>query len=154
MSKERAIRKSFKDEVGMARYELIKAAFDRIQDARDQGYYLEAITIIESMIADRLESAISDAENTNIGFQTLGSLILLAHRSHKLDAQLKIFIITELKAWKKRRNIALHEMVKLEKGNLHTWPERYAELLADVDSGFELLKKIMKRMKEIRKPKK
>lgn len=150
MNKTRAIRQSFKDAVGEARYKLMKEAIDRVLKSQKEGYYLEAITILESLIADRLESALSDSENNRIGFWTLEKLIRTSEYSINLDSQLKNIIINDLKNWKDKRNKALHEMVKLEENNLHDWSTRYAEFQIAVDNGYEIFKQLNKRIKELR----
>lgn len=53
--KVRAIAKE-DNEVGLERYKLYKSAFSRINKAIKEEYYLEAITLVESILADRLES--------------------------------------------------------------------------------------------------
>src|SRR3990167_3525749 len=45
--------------IGSTRYNLYKQAYSRINDATKQGFFLEAITIIESLISDRLESRLT-----------------------------------------------------------------------------------------------
>ena len=74
MSKKRAFVQATNDEVGQARMQLIKKALDKIEAAKNQGFYLEAIAILESLIADRLESLISIVDKET-GFQTLGNSI-------------------------------------------------------------------------------
>ncbi len=151
MSKIRATRESFKDAVGKARYELIKNAIGRVLQSQKEGYYLEAIAILESLIADRLESALSDSENKSIGFKNLGTLIDFAKKSSQLDSEIKQVTVNDLDTWRVTRNVALHQMVKLETGNLHDWDGRYNELEEQVQNGIEIFKKISNRIRKIRR---
>ena len=61
---------------GSLRYRLFKSAGPHIEKSIREGYYCEAITIIESVITDRLESRLSFLKQNNIGFQTGVSLKL------------------------------------------------------------------------------
>ncbi len=147
--KERAERKAFKDKVGEARYELIKRAKERITEAKDNGYYLEAITILESLIADRLESILAKSETNEKGFKALGRLIKKVKNSTTLDPGFKNLIETELDKWKDKRNQALHEMVKLEEGNLHEWDERYGKFEIEIKKGLDIFNEIDKAKKKL-----
>lgn len=44
---------------GKIRYDLYKAVIHRYKEAMEKGFFLEAITLMESLISDRLESAIN-----------------------------------------------------------------------------------------------
>ncbi|MBK8182926.1 MAG: hypothetical protein IPK63_08495 [Candidatus Competibacteraceae bacterium] len=45
--------------IGITRYQLYKRAYAKINESIKQGFYLEAISIIESLISDRLESRLT-----------------------------------------------------------------------------------------------
>ena len=46
-------------QVGHDRYQLYKASIDQYQKALKDGYFLECITLMESLIKDRLESRVN-----------------------------------------------------------------------------------------------
>lgn len=54
---------------------LYKNAFSRINLAMEQGFHLEAISLIESLVSDRLESRLSFLKQKDFSFEPLGSLI-------------------------------------------------------------------------------
>ena len=56
------------------RYRLYHKAKQQIEKSLAEGYYLEATTLVEPIIPDRLESRISFLQQANTGFKTLGYL--------------------------------------------------------------------------------
>ncbi|MGL5001347.1 MAG: hypothetical protein ACRDAM_00225 [Casimicrobium sp.] len=136
-------------EVAKARYQLYKSAYSRVNEAIAEGYFLEAITIIESLIADRLESRLGFTSKKPEGFLTLGKL--KARLAKETDATLKGIVDDELMEWTKRRNDALHGMAKLEHGVIEDWASRYLRQKKVAADGKALLGKIDKRVKALRR---
>ena len=149
MAKERAVVKEPKDEIGMNKFELISTAYNRVKNCKEEDYYLEAITILESLIGDRMEAILSDTEGEQIGFQTLERLIKIAKRSEVVEEEMKQMVINELTPWKDKRNQALHEMVKLQADDLHDWNSRYDSFKLAIDEGLEIFKQLNKYRKRI-----
>lgn len=90
---------------------LYRAANGRIKDAIEQGFPLEAVGLLESIIADRLESHIGDLSGKPVGFGTLGRLI---PRAATLDDSAEMAQLAErLDAWRQERNRVVHEMAKV-----------------------------------------
>jgi hypothetical protein len=133
---------------GTLRYHLFKNARDHIETCIREGYHCEAIAIIESVIADRLESRLSFLKGENVGFKTLGWL--LANLA-KIESDEEIQrIIALLDAWRERRNRALHELVKVEvDGSRDDWQTRLDNLGVDARDGYELLKWIYTRVADL-----
>ncbi len=61
--------------VGKHRREIYKSAFKQIKLANEDSYYLEAITLIESLITDRLESRLSYLDGKDFSFKNISKLI-------------------------------------------------------------------------------
>jgi hypothetical protein len=120
--KKRAIR-SVDNSVGQERYELYKAAFQWIAKSISEGFYLEAISLEESLITDRLESYLTWLTEDDFSFMTLGPL-QDAIRKHETDEILRSLVLEELNQWRQARNKAAHEMVKIEDGEQVSWAER------------------------------
>lgn len=74
LPKERFVAKSGLG-VGNHRYELYAHAWEHTKTAIDRGFYLEAITLLESLLSDRMESRASFLTGANKGFKNLGSLV-------------------------------------------------------------------------------
>ena len=136
--------------VGAARYHLYRMAYGRINGAMQDGYYLEAITLIESLVADRLESRLTKVLGTDFSFKTLGALISKA-RSTEPDSTLRSLIINDLNDWRELRNEALHAMAKLANGDPSTWEDRMLALVLIAEDGAAVLKAIDNRCKALRK---
>lgn len=133
--------------VGMQRYDLYKQAIAWTDVAIERGFYLEAISIIESMITDRLESYLSRVLGKDVSFQTLGPLIQTIRKEKITDEELRMLAITNLDEWRRKRNNSLHAMVKLEEGDPTTWEDRKKELPVIAEEGKEILFKVKKRIK-------
>jgi hypothetical protein len=111
------------NDIGQERYELYKSSLDWIKKSIDEGYYLEAISILESLISDRLESYLSFPLGQDFSFKNLGVLINEI-KLKKTDENLHSLIIKDLDEWRKQRNKAAHEMVKIADGKSIVWEER------------------------------
>lgn len=139
-----------KTKVGKMRYNLYKQAYEQINNAMKQGFYLEAITLIESLVSDRLESRLTYLKRSDFSFKTLGTLIKTINQI-ETDILLKNLVSHGLNVWRDSRNKALHEMIKLEDGEETTWDQRKISLLSVAEEGLSTLRSIDKRCKELRK---
>lgn len=142
--------------IGQQRYELFKSVLSRINQACQDGYYLEAITLIESLISDRLESYLSFIFKKNIGFQNLGTLINhfeSKKNQEKIDNELKEVVLNDVDDWRKKRNIILHEMAKIDFNNQLTWEQKCQDLNEIAENGLNIFRKIDKILANLRKNK-
>jgi hypothetical protein len=135
--------------VGAARYHLYRMAYGRINEAMQEGFYLEAITLIESLLADRLESRLTFVLGIDFSFKTLGQLITKSGTS-ETDPALKTLVKTTVDSWRALRNDALHEMAKLAVGNTLTWSDRMLALVVVASDGLSALKAVDKRCKRLK----
>ena len=133
---ERAIAKPHAG-IGSHRYELYVQAWQNVQAATTAGFHLEAITLLESLLGDRMESRASFLTGTNVGFKTLGYLIKTLRDLETVP----VFsdLVDRIDKWRKPRNRALHEMVKFESGTLPSWEQQRAGLPSVVREGQQLL---------------
>jgi len=136
--------------VGPARYSLYKMAYGRINEALQQGFYLEAITIVESLVSDRLESRLTFLLGTDFSFKTLGQLITKI-RGTETDSGLLLLVDKDLDQWREARNKSLHEMAKIEDGDSSTWADRFTSLVPTSKEGLRVLRAIDARCKALRK---
>lgn len=136
--------------VGSARYNLYKQAYSRINEAMQQGFYLEAITIIESLVSDRLESRLTFVMGYDFSFKTLGELITKT-KNVETDVALRALIDQDLDNWRKARNKSLHEMAKIADGDSSKWADRVKGLIPVAKDGLTVLRAIDKRYKTLRK---
>ncbi len=143
--------------IGVERYTLIKAAFQHAQRALHHRHYLEAITLLESILADRLGSLIHGSLGAEVTLRhTLGGLLKVAEknvvqprtpeelaqkrsRRDKLPKDLLDFLATRAINWWGLRNHAVHGMAKLLKAHDATFAERCDALEAVALEGFVVL---------------
>lgn len=151
MAKQKRERATVKDNpfVGQHRYLLYKQAISQFNRAIEHGFYLEAITICESMIADRLESRCAEL-NKPLGFQMLGKLIKTL-KQVEVDKALRNILVKDLDEWRLNRNTALHEIVKFEKGDFPNWENRVEASKEYAEEGMIIFRKIDNRITKIRK---
>jgi hypothetical protein len=125
--------------VGNHRYSLYARAWLRVQEAEREGFHLEAITLIESLLSDRLESRASYLTGINQGFRNLGALVRI-FKEYELVTGFRD-LVERIDMWRERRNTALDEMVKFESGHFPTWEEQTAALPSVVREGQGLLRR-------------
>jgi hypothetical protein len=115
-----------------SKYFSYKAAWERINIAMEAGFHLEAITIEESIISDRLLSyIIGVAPNSKVHARSgLGELIS-QWRKHAGASLMKLDgkdLGKAADAWRVKRNTAVHGLVKSSPGTPTMQPDDFFEL--------------------------
>ena len=133
-------------QVGHDRYQLYKASIDQYQKALKDGYFLECITLMESLIKDRLESMYNEIygadKASGLKFQKNAEILTT------LDADA---LKSDLDVWRKNRNEAIHAMAKLQEHSGVTFEVRYISMRAIAEKGYELFKAIDSAIRKYRK---
>jgi hypothetical protein len=142
---------------GTERYRLLRAAFAHVQQSIRDGHHLEAITVLESILTDRLGSMVCGALGREVTLRhTLSELIKLARQGplnprsdqaevtqrvpySPLPADIIDFLSVKLSSWWRMRNNAVHAMAKLHHVGDTTFAERYAKLSEAVVEGVRVL---------------
>lgn len=100
------------------KYESYAEAWRRMKIATEAGFYLEAITIQESIIFDRLRSFVEYAGSMKIKDKTPYSVLIpqlegVLNKDSKNDRRWPNDkeLVERLKEWVDRRNRALHRIV-------------------------------------------
>ena len=150
--KIRAVNDPGKD-IGKKRYIFYRQAFGHIAKSMEQGFNLEAISVIENLISDRLEGHLTYLLGANYSFKTLGDLIYKT-KEIETDEILKELIAQDLNQWRIKRNASIHEMVKFEEGDTNNWFGRIKDLPAIAEEGLYIYRKIDKRIGIIKKEEK
>ena len=129
----------------------------QVEKAIANGYPLEAIALLDSMITDRLEAYYTKAYNSKeISFLTLDKSIKILEGdiqtiNGKLGkGNLNIVqipqdlknIIPSLKKFTHLRNETLHEFMKIEEGKIMSWSRRCQNARKAAKEGMSLFKKI------------
>lgn len=128
-------------EKGQKRYRLYKDVIGRYKQALKEGFYLEAITLMESIITDRLESALIyyGLLSPDKAFKTLERCL---EKFNENQGLLSDELFDEIKVWKDGRNHALHEMAKIEEGENAVFQQRYDNQKIIAEKGYDLFSKL------------
>lgn len=123
-----------KGEIRRDRYQRVLEQYKR---AMESGFYLEAVTLMESIISDRLESRATYLGKTT-GFDTLGKLCNILSS----DTVLKD-IIPQIVDWKNGRNRILHEMSKIDVSDMaEDFGEKYESGRLLAQSGLDIFRQV------------
>ena len=138
--------------VGKKRHLLYAGAYRQIERARARGFYIEAIAICESIIADRLEArraCLNPDDSSKRRFDTLGHLTSILQSEETAGDDIKR-LYKELAAWGKRRNEAVHMMLKLgSEYSAKAWDARYKDLRKTMERGIELSRSISRQVEAL-----
>lgn len=138
---------AYSEEVGHARYELYRGANKQLKQAIEQGFWIEAIAICESLLSDRLESRLSHLGNHSEEARrqrTLGALVKIISNTDRKNGNEKLHeIYEEIRVWARKRNKAVHEAVKISDGqSFETWEARYRRLEEAAVAGIDLFNRL------------
>lgn len=141
--------------VATEKKELYRHTVKRINDANDAGFYLESVTLVESMITDRLEarrSKINNHSEEKRKFSTAGRLVdeLCGERAGESE-ELKL-LYQEVRAWADRRNEVLHQLAKLAEGDQRDWPTKYAVAKPTALDGMALFRRLDYAIRKVNAP--
>lgn len=153
--KVRALNTGPKSVPAQARRALYGNAITQVKNAIEHRYPLEAIALLESMIADRLEARLAWVFNQDPDkqkFSTLGKLTdeLCGKKSTESDDAKAVY--KDVQAWADRRNEALHQMVKLADDDAKDWNARNNEAQAAAKAGLTLFRKLDALVRKLNKP--
>ena len=141
--------------VKIVRWQFYARAFSRINEAIKKKFYLEAITLEESIMSDRLESRLDvvKAEKPQ-EYKTLGKLIgAMKDKNINTLNQEQFQLLEEVNEWYSNgRCLLLHEMVKFNSlyENMH-WQERYDSAKEVAIKGKQLAQALSDLVKKLNK---
>jgi hypothetical protein len=121
-----------------AKQELFRQAFKRVDYSISKGFHLEAIAIIESLICDRLETAVTVITGEQISPKNLGPLIRTLESLQEFPAEL----IVEINQWRRDRNLVMHQMVKITYHEVFDWKSRMRFARSTAQNGKMLVKRV------------
>jgi hypothetical protein len=149
--KVRAINHGRGSSVAKARQELYRQCAGRVRLCMNQHFYLEAIALIESMIADRLESRLAALNLDNPKHRIVGTIGDAFRANHKFGRvgllnqetdPLLLESYERVRKWAKGRNECLHEMVKFTEGDSRSWPEKYETARSVAKEGWSCFREL------------
>lgn len=130
---------------------LYRAANGRVKDAIGQGFPLEAVGLLESMICDRLESHIQALTTKPGRFNMLRPLITLVTKEDPSPEMTDL--ATRLDAWRLERNRVVHEMAKIsiaDAGQVN-WHARNQAAASTARRGQQLLRDLDRHVRASRR---
>ena len=113
-------RADWSKDVGSLKSELIKTANKRVSSCIKTGHHVEAIALLESLIADRLEAGLSRKKDGKQPMSTLGPLL----KESLSSGLIRDDFCVEIHNWSRERNKVLHEMVKVRDLDSGNWRSR------------------------------
>lgn len=138
-------RADWSKDVGALKSELIKTANKRVKSCIKSGHHVEAIALLESLIADRLEAGLSRKKGGNQPISTLGPLL-----KESLDSGLiSDDFCLEIRNWSRERNKVLHEMVKVRDLKSGNWRDRMKHARNLAIEGRQIYEKLSNEIKKI-----
>lgn len=138
-------------EVGEKRHQTYRQVIEQYHLAMSKGFYIEAISLMESLIGDRLEGLANELSNSeNYSYATLEKLLTFLcgrNQAPQLPDSLKD-TLNEICAWKDDRNRAIHEMAKEIN---RSFADNYDALEDTADDGYILFRELDNGIRAYRK---
>ncbi len=117
------------NEKQIGRYLRYKLAFERLDEALEEGWLLEAISLEESIITDRLLSIVGSDGDAASCKQSLSNLIAQTKKAMTgSGAPVEGDIFNELDQWRDARNECVHAFCKLDD---HSYADNSAEIFSE-----------------------
>ena len=130
----------------------MRAAVSRYNTAMEHNFYLEATVLIESLIANRLESRLAELTSDEVEINTLGNLIKKINNSKlETDNELTSIMNTKIASWCNKRNIAIHRAAKLVKDEKKEFAQFLETAKDTATEGRKIFDIYNKRLKQLRK---
>jgi hypothetical protein len=130
--------------VARQRYELYKLANEQLKAAYEQGFYIECVSICESIIADRLEARVQflrrDSDKPT-HLESLGTLLKQLNGLEPMDHEDLRAVYSSLQNWGDARNATIHQFVKVADHNHQSGgDERIHKAKAAARDGMRLMR--------------
>jgi hypothetical protein len=146
------VKSVYTPELGKSKQQLYRFAHKRVQSSIRKGAHIEAIALLESIMSDRIESAISSVTRKPVSASSLGSLFKTLDKLSPADTDLKALVWD----WNESRGLVIHQMVKLTNDYNSTWAERVKFARVTAQNGLALLPQLRRYtervIRETRKP--
>ncbi len=141
----RAVNDGEGSDVAKHRQSLYQRCIAQYNEALGAEFYIEAVAIIESLLSDRLESrlaAIHGQEELRRQFSTVGKLACELKGRRLGEPPEARDVYSEINQWASERNKVIHQLVKLEEGEIPNWDERYKRARKTAEAGMTLFRKL------------
>ncbi|MCR4835467.1 MAG: hypothetical protein K5899_03670 [Bacteroidaceae bacterium] len=147
-------RPTIHDGAGMPRHDRYKAAIEHCNKAKKEGFFLEAIAIEESLIADRLESLTNEIKGGGWSYNPAGKLVWNLLKNYRLHLNEELIEwLKKVQVWCRTRNYAIHRMAKLTPDLKGSFDEDYSKLPAVTEEGMKVFRGLDNAIRKYRKSK-
>lgn len=141
--------------IGQQRYQLYKAAWEQINRAVEQGFYIEAVAIIDSIMSDRLDARyqflIRDTDKSIKPVTTDTCARRIIDSNVEMESEL-LPVYPEIRDWVIQRNQVIHHFVTVTTENIDKdVKEREIRSKETVDQGLDLVRKLSNLVKKYNK---
>ena len=139
---------------GPRRMGLYQRCIAQFNEALGQEFFIEAVAIAESLIADRLESRLAHKHEQieeKRRFSTIGKLAAELNGKKADEPGEARELYSEIRIWASGRNKVIHEIVKLAENEAPDWDDRYAQARQTAEKGMELFRKLDKVVSRLNK---
>lgn len=128
-------------QVGEFRHNLYKAVMAQYNKALKKGFYIESVSLIESITSDRLESLANKVSGSKrYSYKTLGELLKYLKKPHSFSSPM-MQALNDIDVWRENRNQAIHEMAKLDNAKTD-FTEKYNKIKEYAEEGMLLFRLI------------
>lgn len=152
MPKDPRKRAAWTPEIGKLRATYYRGAHEKLKQAIDGEFYIEAIAICDSMLSDRMESRLGFLSGDDQRFLALGTAaktLLAKEPAENIPAR---ELYQSIGKWASGRNHAVHEVVKLQDSvKAQSFSERYELLRLIAEEGVVLVSKMNKMERTLRR---
>ncbi len=142
---KRAINLGEGSEAGQHRQNLYHYCISQHNRAVAAGFYIEAVSIVDSLLSDRLESRLAckhGQHEIKRQFSTVGKLAteLKGKKANEPDHARELY--SDINQWASQRNKVVHQLVKLEEKETPSWNARYERARETAIRGLALFRKL------------
>lgn len=137
--------------VAKNRSEIYKKALKKYKVSIEQGFYIEATAICESLITDRMESRIGELCKKDVYFGNLGELKKVLVNYLETDEGLLEIYKYILDKWAPKRNKIIHQIVKISQAGKKDWDKFMAEAKQTAEEGMAIFRELDKLLTKVRK---
>ena len=127
-------------EIAVLKRDLHRRANGLLKASLENGYWIEAISIAESLMSDRIESYF-EKHHEKRRITTLGTWSYELMKSKRLPKK-EVDLFERVFEWSQERNKATHELVKVSERHKADWDERISDCMKVASEGKKLANEV------------
>lgn len=132
--------------IARQRYDLYKLANEQLKKAYEAGFFIECVSICESIISDRIEARLQYLRRGTDKPSRIDSLGRLLKQVEDIESEDQIELraaYVSIREWGNARNETIHQFVKVtDRNQKSNGDDRIRQAKAAAREGIQLMKKI------------